>query len=173
MDALDQLPRLPARPAVLAVAALAGLAGCVSPGPVLRQFGVVGTFAEDCSRAIAQGGARAIYDVPPPGYGDPTFTAVNRYGTFRTKIVRADRIDDNTLIMYFNDPGGAWSEVDIRKSGNGFITTKMVSHRPNQYRPLVAIGDRRPGGNSGEGLFVEKCSDAPIAPAPLSAERPQ
>jgi hypothetical protein len=158
--------------AVPALLALALLTGCVSPGPVLRQFGVVGTFAEDCSRDIAQGGARAIYDVPAPGYGVPTFTAVNRYGTFRSRIVRADRIGPNRLIMYVDDPNGGWSEIDIEKTGNGFVTTRMVSHQPNAYRPVVAIGDRGPRGNGREALFVERCPDSPLGPPPLSAERP-
>ena len=159
--------------AVPALAALAVLSGCISPGPTLRQFGVVGTFAEDCSRGIAEGGARAIYDVPPSGYGYPTFTAVNRYGTFRSRIVRADRIGTNRLIMYVDDPSGTWNEIDIEKTGNGFVTTRMVSHRRDAYRPVVAIGDRGRDGNSGTGLVVERCSDLPIGPVPLSAERPR
>ena len=164
------MPRPEAAPrAAPALLLLAALGGCASPGPVLRQFGVVGTFAEDCSRGITQGGARAIYDVPPPGHGDPTFTAVNRYGTFRSRIVRADRIGPDTLIMYVDNPGGAWDEIDIRKTGNGFVTTRMVSHRPDQYRALVAVGKR----GSGEGLFVERCPDSPGGAAPLSAERPR
>ena len=173
------LPRAPAGRAVRgalavpALATLACLAGCVSPGPVLRQFGVVGTFAEDCSRGIDAGGARAIYDVPPGGYGYPTFTAVNRYGTFRSRIVRADRIGPNRLIMYIDDPTGTWNEVDIERTGNGFVTTRMVSHRPDTYRPVVAIGDRGADGNSGAGLVVERCSDVPVGPVPLSAQRPQ
>ena len=134
----------------------------MSPGPVLRQFGVVGTFAEDCSRGIEAGGARAIYDVPPTGYA--TFTAVNRYGTFHSKIVRADQINANTLIMYTNDPDGTWSEIDIQKAGNGFLTTKMVSHKPNRYLPLVAIGEGGSTGSAGRGLFVEKCADSAVSP---------
>jgi hypothetical protein len=159
--------------AVPALLSLGALAGCTSPGLVLRQFGVVGTFAEDCSRDIADGGARAIYDVPPPGYGYPTFTAINRYGTFRSRIVRADRIGPNRLIMYFDDPGGAWNEIDMRREGNGFVTTSMISHRPDAYRPVVAIGERGPGGSSGQGLYIERCSDSPAGPPPLSAQRPR
>ncbi|HEY1506916.1 MAG TPA: hypothetical protein VGF92_21625 [Stellaceae bacterium] len=142
---------------VPALLLLAILDGCAGSGSVLRQFGVVGTFAEDCSKGIAEGGARAIYDVPPAGV--PTFTAVNRYGTFRSKIVRADRVSADTIIMYTDDPGGAWNEIDIRKAGNGFVTTRMISHKPDQYRPLVAIGDRGMGGAAAHGLYVEKCSD--------------
>lgn len=177
MHILHLLPRAPAgravraRSAIPALLSLALLTGCVSPGPVLRQFGVVGTFAEDCSRGIEAGGARAIYDVPPGGY--PTFTAVNRYGTFRSRIVRADRIGPNRLIMYIDDPGGAWNEIDMERAGNGFVTTRMVSHQPNTYRPVVAIGDRGRGGNGGDSLYVQKCSDSPRLPPPLSAEQPR
>ena len=179
MHKLHPSPRAPAGRAVRvlsavpAFAALVFLTGCVSPGPVLRQFGVVGTFAEDCARGIDAGGARAIYDVPPSGNGYPTFTAINRYGTFRSRIVRADRIGPNRLIMYVDDPSGAWNEVDIERAGNGFVTTRMVSHRPDVYRPVVAIGDRGPRGNSGEGLYVERCSDLPAGPVPLSAQSPR
>jgi hypothetical protein len=158
--------------AVPAFAALAVLSGCVSPGQTLRQFGVVGTFAEDCSRGVDAGGARAIYDVPPSGYGYPTFTAINRYGTFRSRIVRADRIGLDRLIMYIDDPTGTWNEIDIEKTGNGFVTTRMVSHRPDTYRPVVAIGDRGPDGARGAGLVVERCSELPVGPVPLSAQRP-
>jgi hypothetical protein len=178
MHSLHHLPRAPAGRAVRALsavpalAALAALSGCVSPGPTLRQFGVVGTFAEDCSRGIDAGGARAIYDVPPSGYGYPTFTAINRYGTFRSRIVRADRIGPNRLIMYVDDPTGTWNEIDMEKTGNGFVTTRMVSHRPDTYRPVVAIGDRGADGARGAGLVVERCSDLPVGPVPLSAQRP-
>jgi hypothetical protein len=149
-------PRVSHRPGALF--ALAILAGCSSPGTTLRQFGVAGTFADDCSKRIDEGGARAIYDVSTAGY--PTFTAVNRFGTFRSKIVRADRINADTVIIYTDDPGGAWNEIEMRKTGNGFVTTRMISHKPNDYRPVVAIGHAggRPGEDD-EGLFVEKCSD--------------
>ena len=163
MELSDHLPRLGLRyavRAVFAVPALVSLAivtGCTSPGVQLRQFGVVGTFADDCSKSIEEGSARAIYDVSTAGY--PTFTAVNRYGTFRSRIVRADRINANTLVIYTNDPGGAWNEVDIQKEPNGFRTTRMISHKPNQYRPLVAIGSDGPASDTGPGLFVEKCSN--------------
>jgi hypothetical protein len=179
MHTLHDLPRAPAGRAVRAMLAapallsLAFLTGCVSPGAVLRQFGVVGTFAEDCSRGIDAGGARAIYDVPPSGYGYPTFTAVNRYGTFRSRIVRADRIGPNRLIMYVDDPSGTWNEIDMEKTANGFVTTRMVSHRPDTYRPIVAIGERGPRGNGGEGLVIERCSDLPGGRVPLSAQSPR
>ena len=137
--------------------ALAFVAGCVtSPGPVLRQFGMVGTFSDDCSRSIEDGGARAIYE--DGGYY-PTFTAVNRYGTFHSKIVRADRIGPDRLIMYVDDPSGAWNEIEIERAENGFVTTRMVSHRPNDYRPQVAIGGDRFTPDTGDGLFVERCSN--------------
>lgn len=173
MDVLDHSPRAGAGRAVralLAVPALLSLivlAGCVGPGPALRQFGVVGTFADDCNRGIDAGGARAIYDVPLDGYA--TVTAINRYGTFRSKIVRADQVSPNTLIMYTNDPNGAWNEIEIQREGNGFITRRMVSHQPNQYRPVVAVGNRGMVGGSGEGLYVEKCSDRAVPPT-LGAE---
>lgn len=138
---------------------LAVLAGCVPPGTTLRQFGIVGTFAEDCSKSIEAGGARAIYDVPATGYAAPTFTAINRYGTFRGQIVRADRIGYDRLVMYIDNPGGAWDEVEIRKTANGFVTTRMVSHKPNQYRPQVAIGEGGLVADAQRGLFVEKCSE--------------
>jgi hypothetical protein len=141
----------------LVAAPLVLLVGCTSPSMQLRQFGVVGTFADDCSKSIDEGGARAIYDVSGAGY--PTFTAVNRYGTFRSKIVRADRIGANTLVIYTNDPGGAWDEIDIHKEANGFRTTRMVSHKPNNYRPVVAIDSDGPAGPRDQGLFVEKCSN--------------
>jgi len=179
MHTLDDLPRAPAGRAIRAAFAIPALlslgvlAGCTSPGSVLRQFGVVGTFAEDCSRDIAAGGARAIYDVPPLGYGYPTFIAVNRYGTFRSRIVRADRIGPNRLIMYIDDPSGTWNEIDMTREGNGFVTTSMISHRPNTYRPVVSIGDRGPGGIRGQGLYVERCSDVPVGPVPLSAQNPR
>ena len=168
MNPLHQSPRAGARCAVRALLAvpalvsLAALAGCVSPGSVLRQFGVVGTFADDCSRQIEACCARAIYDVTPTGY--PTFSAVNRYGTFRSTIVRADQVNANTLIMYTNDPGGAWNEIEIQRDGSGFVTRRMISHQPNQYRPLVAVGTGGMAGTSGEGLFVEKCSDSAVSP---------
>ena len=172
MHPTDASPRARIRRAVrvlLAVSAvlssLALLAGCVSPSPspALLQFGIVGTFSDDCSRGIAEGGARAIYDVPPGGV--PTFTAVNRYGTFRSKIVRADQVNANTLIMYIDDPDGTWNEVDVQRQGNGFLTTRMVAHKPNAYRAVVAVGDpdafdyRRPTADAGRGLFVERCSE--------------
>lgn len=163
MDPSDPWPRasvrraVRARVAVPALALLVILAGCTSPGMQLSQFGVVGTFADDCSKSIDEGGARAIYDVSGTGY--PTFTAVNRYGTFRSKIVRADRINANTLIIYTDDPGGAWNEIDLQREANGFRTTRMVSHKPNGYRPVVAIGGDGPAGRSDEGLFVERCSN--------------
>jgi hypothetical protein len=171
MHPLDDGPRARARCAIRAMLAapallsLAMLAACVSPSPspALRQFGVVGTFSDDCSRGIAAGGARAIYDVPPVGI--PTFTAVNRYGTFRSKIVRADQVNANTLVMYVDDPDGTWNEIHIQRQGNGFLTTRMVSHKPNAYRPVVAVGGedeidaRRPAGDTGRGLFVERCSE--------------
>jgi hypothetical protein len=173
MAPLDDWPR--ARPrfamralrAVPALLSLAVLGGCVGPGPVLRQFGMVGTFADDCSRSIQAGGARAIYDVPPTGYA--TFTAVNRYGTFQSKIVRADQVNANTLIMYTNDPGGAWNEIEIQREGNGFMTRRMVSHQPNQYRPIVAVGRGGMADNNGTGLFVERCSNSSLSPT-LGAE---
>lgn len=133
---------------------------------------MVGTFAEDCNQGIAEGGARAIYDVLPPGYGYPTFTAINHYGTFRSQVVRADRIGPNRLIMYTDDPSGTWNEIDIQKAGNGFLTTRMVSHKPNAYAPVVAIDDRGFAGNGRQGVLVERCSDSLPGPVPLSAERP-
>jgi len=149
--------RAPALSALGALLALGLLAGCASPGMELRQFGVAGTFSDDCSRSIADGGARAIYDVSTAGY--PTFTAVNRYGTFRSKIVRVDRIGPDRLVMYIDDPGGAWSEVDIRRQGDGFVTTRMINHKPNGYRPVVAVGSDGPPGTGGdEGLFVQRCA---------------
>jgi hypothetical protein len=172
MHPLDDSPRARVRRAVrvlLAVSALlsslALLTGCVSPSPspALLQFGIAGTFSDDCSRSLAEGGARAIYDVPPSGV--PTFTAVNRYGTFRSKIVRADQVNADTLIMYIDDPDGTWNEVDVQREGNGFLTTRMVAHKPNAYRPVVAVGDpdafdyRRAAADTRRGLFVQKCSD--------------
>src|ERR1700754_4765186 len=45
------------------------LAGCTgSPDMMLKKFGLVGTFSDDCSKAIEQGGARAIYETPDRGY---------------------------------------------------------------------------------------------------------
>ena len=82
---------------------------------MLRKFGLVGTFSDDCSKTIEDGGARAIYEVPATGY--PTFTAVNRLGTFRSKIERTDQVGDDTLIMYVVHPDGAWDEIDIQKEG--------------------------------------------------------
>ncbi|HWE75966.1 MAG TPA: hypothetical protein VG328_22595 [Stellaceae bacterium] len=165
MDRSNSLPRGRARSgrgvssAVPALLALGFLTGCVGPGQALRQFGVVGTFAEDCSRSVAQGGARAVYDVPASG--DATFTAVNRYGTFRSRIVRADRIGPDTLIMYVDDPGGAWNEIDMRRVDNGFVTTRMVSHKPNEYLPRVAVGNTgaSDAATGGQGLFVQRCSE--------------
>jgi hypothetical protein len=156
MHPLARFLRARAMLAVPAGVALGVLAGCASPGATLQQFGVVGTFAEDCAKSIEQGGARAIYAVPPVGY--PTFTAVNRYGTFQSKIVRADRVGPDTLILYTDDPGGAWNEIDMRRVDNGFVTTRMVSHKPNEYRPLVAVGNSGSSIN-GDGLFVQKCSE--------------
>jgi hypothetical protein len=161
MDSCASLPRLLIGRALGAALALVVLilAGCASPGSQLRAFGIVGTFAEDCSRSIDAGGARAIYDVPATGY--PTFTAVNRYGTFRSTIVRADRVAPDTLVMYSDDPGGAWNEIDIQRKGDGFVTTRMVSHKPNEYRPLVAVGDAGPAAAGGDdpGLFMQKCAE--------------
>jgi hypothetical protein len=140
-----------------ALVSLGILAGCSSPDMMLRQFGILGTFAEDCSTSIEDGGARAVYEVPAAGY--PTFTAINRFGTFRSKIVRADRINASTLIMYVDDPDGAWDEIDLRKVDNGFLTIRVVSHKLNEWRPLVAIDNGRLAGNTDRGLFIEKCSD--------------
>jgi hypothetical protein len=157
MHPLALIPRARAILSVPALVALGCLGGCTNPGVQLQQFGVVGTFAEDCSRSVADGGARAIYELGPPG-GYPTFTAVNRYGIFRSKIVRVDRVNPDTLILYTDDPGGAWNEIDMRRVDNGFVTTRMISHKPNDYRPLVAVGG--PGGNAGgEGLFVQRCAE--------------
>ena len=163
MEAPDPLPCAGAgrRVRVLRVAAallaLGILAGCTGPGAVMRQFGVVGSFSEDCARPIAAGGARGIYDVSGAGY--PTFIAINRYGTFGSKIVRADQIGPDRLILYIDRPGGAWDEIDLQKKDNGFLTTRMVSHKPNEPRPLVAIGSDRYAAPAGDGLFVQKCAD--------------
>jgi hypothetical protein len=144
--------------AVLALLSLIVLTGCAPPGSELRRFGVVGTFADDCSKSVAEGGARAIYDVPPTGAA--TFIAVNRYGTFRSKIVRVDRRGPDTIVMYTDDPGGAWNQIVMTKRDGGFVTTQMVSHKPNDYRPVVAIGSDSPEGtvSPDEGLFVQRCS---------------
>lgn len=158
MHPLALIPRARAILSVPALVALGCLGGCTDPGVQLQQFGVVGTFAEDCARSVADGGARAIYAVRPGTY--PTFTAVNRYGRFQSKIVRADRIGPDTLIIYTDDPGGAWNEIDMRRVDNGFVTTRMISHKPNEYRPLVAVGNTGAGPSAGgDGLFVQKCSE--------------
>jgi hypothetical protein len=87
-------------------------------------------------------------------------------------VSHCDRIGPNRLIMYTDDPSGTWNKIDIEKASNGFVTTRMVSHRPYAYRPVVAIGSPGPRGNRGDGLFVERCSDSPATPLPLSAQRP-
>ena len=165
LDEVDGVPgaerfEIRAFPAIAALVSLALLAACVSvgPGPVLLQFGMVGTFAPDCNQGIADGGSRAIYDVPPVLDEYPTITAINRFGTFRSRIMRADRIGADRLIMYTDDPSGTWNEIDIEKAGNGFAATRMVSHKPNGYPPVIAIGDRAQAANGAETLFLERCA---------------
>src|SRR6185437_2599872 len=143
---------------VLAFAWASTLAGCSSaPDMMLRKFGLVGTFSDDCSKTIEDGGARAIYEVPATGY--PTFTAVNRLGTFRSKIERTDQVGDDTLIMYVVHPDGAWDEIDIQKEGAGFRTIKRVVHKRNAWHPTITVDAGHTVGNGVAGLVVEKCSD--------------
>jgi hypothetical protein len=140
------------------------LAGCTGPPDMtLRKFGLVGTFSDDCSKAIEEGGARAIYETPEEGY--PTFTAVNRFGTFQSKIERVDyRVSSDMIIMYVVHPDGAWDEIDIQKEGTGFRTVKMVVHKRNDWSPSLTVDAGRIVGSSvvgsgSDGLLVVKCSD--------------
>lgn len=134
----------------------------------MRQFGLVGTFSDDCSKPIEEGGARAIYEVPARGY--PTLTAVNKLGTFQSKIERTDQVSADTLTMYVVHTDGAWDEVAVQKEGTGFRTIKMVVHKRNDWRPLVAVDASHPSVtvNAGDSIVsgvgplvadAEKCSD--------------
>jgi hypothetical protein len=120
---------------------------------MLRKFGLVGTFSDDCSKPVKEGGARAIYEVPATG-GFPTFTAVNGYGTFRSQIERTDQFNADTLIMYVVHSDGAWDKIDIQKEGTGFRTIKMVVYKRNAWSPSVTAID-----SSADGLVLAKCSD--------------
>ncbi len=130
---------------------------------MLKKFGLVGTFSDDCSKTIEEGGARAIYEAPETGF--PTFTAVNRFGTFRSEIERVDhRVSSDTLIMYVVHPDGAWDEIDIQKEGTGFRTIKMVVHKRSIWSPSLTVDAGRivgsgDAGSGSDGLLVTKCSD--------------
>jgi hypothetical protein len=139
------------------------LVGCTSaPDMTLRKFGLVGTFSDDCSKAIEEGGARAIYETPERGY--PTFTAINRLGTFRAKIERTDyQASTETLVMYVVHPDGAWDAVEVQKEGAGFRTVQMVAHKRNEWRPSLTVdAGQIVGGSvagSSAGVLAVKCSD--------------
>lgn len=140
------------------------LAGCTgSPNLMLKKFGLVGTFSDDCSKAIEEGGARAIYETPERGY--PTFTAINRLGTFRSKIERTDyQASSDTLVMYVVHPDGAWDAIEIQKEGAGFRVVQMVAHKRNEWRLLLAVDAGQIVGGSvvsrgSAGVLVAKCSD--------------
>jgi hypothetical protein len=134
---------------------IAGCAGALDPGATLSRYGMVGTFSDDCSRPIADGGAIAIYDVRP-GVA-PTVTAINRAGTFQSKIVRADPISPTDLVMYINQPDGSLEEVEVRKEDRGFRTMRMVVHRRNEYFPAVAVNHGALAGGSDRGTMAERC----------------
>ena len=140
---------------VLAVS-VASCSNLWDPGPTLMQFGIVGTFSDDCSRPVAEGGARAIYEVRPGTY--PTLTVINSLGTFQSKIVRVDAIGPTELVMYIDDPDGTWNEVDIEKEGQGFRTFRMVVHRPNAYLPLTPVNNGFVAGGQALGPYAEKCA---------------
>jgi hypothetical protein len=104
----------------------------------LREFGLTGTFSEDCAAGQSEAGAAERFEVP--AVGDPTVVSRVKDHVSHMTITRARFAGDNKVVIDGRAEDGARYEITLEKSGDRIRIWRGVKD-PDGSAPTTMVED--------------------------------
>ena len=120
----------------------------------LREFGLTGTFSEDCSAWQSASGAAERFEVPP--VGDPTVISRVKDRVSHMTITRARFAGDNKVVIDGQTEDGARYEITLEKSGNQIRIWRGVRD-PDGSAPTTMVEDGMVPGTAVSIAWEQRC----------------
>jgi hypothetical protein len=120
----------------------------------LRQFGLTGTFSEDCSTRQSNAGTAEKYEVPL--VGDPTVVSRVNDHISQMTITRARIAGENKLVIDGRNEDGARYEITLEKSGNQIRIWRGVKD-PGGSASTTMVDDGIVPGTAVSIAWEERC----------------
>ena len=126
----------------------------------LRQFGLTGTFSEDCSAEQSEAGAWEKFDVPP--VGDPTVISRAKDQISHMTITRARYSGENKVVIEGSvKEDGVRYEITLEKSGNQIRIWRGVKN-PGGSSPTTMVDDGMVPGTTVAIAWEQRCEPAEL-----------